>query len=119
MEILFISPQSLPCRKLPLPAFPTLFQRHSNMASQQTQRGKIFQFCVVEFIEGTTLKEVWDQMSGEDQHSVATAVVEALRKLNSVRLSDSAVQPFSAGHLETTVKRLSSRQLLGDPSRDF
>ncbi|KAJ0326226.1 hypothetical protein COL5a_007050 [Colletotrichum fioriniae] len=45
-------------------------------------------FSLTEFVEGETLEDVWEQMSHENQRSVVTDLVEALRKLHSFRIRD-------------------------------
>ncbi|KAK1521443.1 hypothetical protein CPAR01_14966 [Colletotrichum paranaense] len=51
-------------------------------------KGKRVHFSVTEFVKGETLEEAWEQMSEENQRSVVTALVEALRKLHSIWIRD-------------------------------
>ncbi|KXH34118.1 hypothetical protein CSIM01_07120 [Colletotrichum simmondsii] len=51
-------------------------------------RDKRVLFSVTEFVEGETLEKAWEQMSEENQRSVVAALVEALRKLHSIRIRD-------------------------------
>ena len=71
---------------------PGLVPETFQVGSAANDQGREFQFCMMEFVEGVTLEEVWDQMPSEDRRFVTTAVVEALSKLHSVRLSDARVQ---------------------------
>lgn len=71
---------------------PDLVPKVLQVGIAANAQGRGFQFCVMQLAQGVPLDEVWDEMSGEDQRSIAAAVAEALGKLHSVRLSDDAVQ---------------------------
>ncbi|KAK1990902.1 hypothetical protein LX36DRAFT_591661 [Colletotrichum falcatum] len=68
-------------------------------------QGRRLQFCVMEFVEGDTLEEAWEQMSSGSRRSVVAALAEALGKLHSVRISDARVRALL-------------RELPGGPERD-
>jgi RecB family exonuclease len=75
---------------------------------------------MMEFVEGITLEEVWDQTTSEDRGSVITAVVEALSKLYPVRLSDAKVQTILRRVLgEGSEEVLKKTAIGGGPRRDF
>ena len=63
---------------------PSLVSETLQVGNATNGQGREFQFSIMEFIEATSLEAVWDQMTGENRRSVATAVVEALSKLHSV-----------------------------------
>ncbi|KAK4242402.1 hypothetical protein C8A03DRAFT_40218 [Achaetomium macrosporum] len=70
-----------------------------------------FQYSVMEFVEGVALEEAWDNMMDEDRRSVTASVVEALLKLQSVRLSEAkkaALGGPSTGFIEDGRSLLSS-----------
>ena len=51
----------------------------------------MFNFSVIELVEGDLLQDVWHQMSAENQRSVVAELVKALDKLHSIRFSDKRV----------------------------
>lgn len=79
-------------QKIAATCIPNLVPETFEVGTATNDQGRIFQFCVLEFVEGGTLEEAWDDMTGEDRNSVTTANVEAVSKLQSVRLSDAKVQ---------------------------
>jgi predicted Ser/Thr protein kinase len=101
---------------------PHLVPETLQVGSAANEQGREFQFCVMEFVEGVTLEEVWDQMTGEKRASVVTAIAEAVLKLYCLRLSDAKVQTIlrralgegSEETLEKTVLGGASTGLLND-----
>ncbi|POR35889.1 Uncharacterized protein TPAR_03923 [Tolypocladium paradoxum] len=98
---------------------PDLVPKLLQVGIAANTRGVQFQFWVMEFAQGVTLEEGWDQMSGEDQSYVATAVVEALEKLHSVRLSDDAVQAILGRALGEESEEILNKAAMGGPSTGF
>lgn len=80
------------------------------------EQGREFEFCVTDFVEGITLQEIWDQMTGEDRRFVTTAVVEALEKLHSVRLLDAKVQTIMCRVLGEGGEEVLKKATMGGPS---
>ncbi|KAK6215709.1 hypothetical protein QIS74_08728 [Colletotrichum tabaci] len=81
--------------------------------------GRRLRFCVMDFAEGVTLEEVWDQMNSENQQSVVAALVEALRKLHSIRLSDDRVRDILRRELDETDVEAFQEAVMGGPSTGF
>ncbi|KAK4205222.1 hypothetical protein QBC40DRAFT_271293 [Triangularia verruculosa] len=71
---------------------PGLVSETLRISKATNKQGKEFHFSVMDLVEGSTLEEVWEQMTGENQKSVVSAIVAALSKLQSVKLSDAEVQ---------------------------
>ncbi|KAL3298793.1 Protein kinase-like domain [Colletotrichum asianum] len=82
-------------------------------------QGKRLQFSVIEFIEGDTLEEAWEQMSSESQQSVVTALVGALGKLHSIRISDPRVQTLLRQVLDDSKQDSFQEAVMGGPSTGF
>ncbi|KAF6808675.1 hypothetical protein CPLU01_15636 [Colletotrichum plurivorum] len=80
------------------------------------EQGKQLQFCVMEFVEGYTLEEAWEQMSGESRHSVVAALIEALQKLHCVRISDERVQALMQRALKGSERESFKEAVMGGPS---
>ncbi|KAI0395472.1 hypothetical protein F5Y17DRAFT_456872 [Xylariaceae sp. FL0594] len=78
-------------------------------------QGREFEFCVMELVEGSTLEEAWDHMSSENRRSVVTAVVDALSKLQSVRLYDAKVQTILRRELGEESAEVLKKAVLGGP----
>ncbi|OHE97904.1 hypothetical protein CORC01_06767 [Colletotrichum orchidophilum] len=85
----------------------------------ENAQGKRFQFCVMEFIEGDTLEEVWDLMSSESQRSVVAALVGALRKLHTIQISDDRVQAVLRQALDGSERDAFQKAVVGGPSTGF
>ncbi|KAK3988160.1 hypothetical protein QBC44DRAFT_382572 [Cladorrhinum sp. PSN332] len=98
---------------------PDLVPETLQVGSAANKQGREFQFCMMEFVEGITLEEVWDQMTGEDRRSVTTAVVEALSKLHSVRLSDAKVQTILHRVLGEGSEEVLKKATIGGPLTGF
>jgi hypothetical protein len=98
---------------------PCLVPQTLQVGSAVNDQGREFQFSVVEFVEGITLEEAWDQMPDEDRASVATAVVEALLKLQSVRLADPKVQTILCRALGEENEDVLKKATMGGPSTGF
>ncbi|KAI8270964.1 hypothetical protein K4K58_003962 [Colletotrichum sp. SAR11_239] len=82
-------------------------------------QGKRLQFSVIEFIEGDTLEEAWEQMSSESQRSVVTALVRALGKLHAIRISDDRVQTLLRHVLSDSNRESFQEAVMGGPSTGF
>ncbi|KAK2770566.1 hypothetical protein CKAH01_14689 [Colletotrichum kahawae] len=82
-------------------------------------QGKRLQFSVMEFIQGDTLEESWEQMSSENQRSVVTALVQALGKLHSIRISDARVQTLLRQVLDDSNRDSFQEAIMGGPSTGF
>lgn len=67
---------------------PDLVPKTFQVGKAANAQGRIFDFLVVEVVEGDLLENVWQLMSTDEQRNVVAELVEALRKLHSVRLSD-------------------------------
>ncbi|KAF1952418.1 hypothetical protein CC80DRAFT_452161 [Byssothecium circinans] len=98
---------------------PDLVPETLQVGTAANDQGREFQFCVIEFVEGITLEEVWDQMDGEDRRSVTTAVVEALSKLHSLRLSDAKVQTILRRVLGEGSEEVLKKAAVGGPLTGF
>ncbi|KAK0636874.1 hypothetical protein B0T17DRAFT_520154 [Bombardia bombarda] len=83
------------------------------------ENGREFEFSVIEFIEGTTLEEVWEHMIDEDQKSVTAAIVEAQSMLQQVRLSDAKVQTILHRALDEGDDEVLKKAALGGPWTGF
>ncbi|KAK4040968.1 hypothetical protein C8A01DRAFT_45794 [Parachaetomium inaequale] len=89
------------------------------VGSAANEQGREFQFSMMELVEGITLEEVWDHMTGENRASVATAVAEAISKMYSVRLSDAKVQSILRRALGERSEEVLEKAVLGGPSTGF
>lgn len=94
---------------------PDLVPKTLQVGIAANGQGREFQFSVVEYVEGVTLEGAWEQMSDENRKDVTIAVVEALRKLHSVRLSDGAVQAILGRELGEEGNELLQKTALGGP----
>ncbi|KAH6624918.1 kinase-like domain-containing protein, partial [Chaetomium sp. MPI-SDFR-AT-0129] len=95
---------------------PGLVPETLQVGSASNEQGREFEVCVMEFVEGITLQEAWDKMTGEDRISVTADVVEALSKLHSVRLSDAKVQTILRRVLGEGGDEVLERAVIGGPS---
>ncbi|KAK1840551.1 hypothetical protein CCHR01_16825 [Colletotrichum chrysophilum] len=82
-------------------------------------QGKRLQFSVIEFIEGDTLEEAWEQMSSDSQRSIVTTLVRALGKLHAVRISDDRVQTLLRQVLRDSNSESFQEAVMGGPSTGF
>lgn len=82
-------------------------------------QNKELQFCVVEFVEGHAVDEVWNEMSRDNQGSVITSLAEALEKLQSIRLSDDAVRRILSPALGEEGEKILMTAVFGGPSMGF
>jgi hypothetical protein len=98
---------------------PGLVPETLHVGSAVNEQGRGFQFCVMEFVEGTTLEEAWDQMTVEDRKSVTAAIVEALSTLNSVRLSDAKVRTILRRVLGEGSEEVLNKAAMGGPLTGF
>ncbi|GAB1312403.1 Aminoglycoside phosphotransferase domain-containing protein [Madurella fahalii] len=98
---------------------PDLVPETLQVGSAADGQGREFQFCVMELVEGVTLEEAWDQMTDEDRRSVTTAIVEALSKLHSVRLSDAKVQAILRRALGEGSEEILDKAAMGGPLTGF
>lgn len=71
---------------------PALVPTTHRVCVAANAEGRRFHFSVMDFVEGRTLEEAWDGMDDENRVSVVGAIVDALTKLHSMRLSDRTVQ---------------------------
>ncbi|KAL7948848.1 kinase-like domain-containing protein [Trichoderma barbatum] len=55
-------------------------------------QGRRLEFLIMEFGGEYTLAKVWDRLYPDEQSSIVNELIEALRKLHSVRISDDVVQ---------------------------
>lgn len=90
---------------------------HTGVA--ENEKGKQLQFCVMDFVERDTLQDAWDQMSNVSRRSVVGALVEALRKLHSVRITDERVQTLMGRALNGSEKDAFHKAVMGGPSTGF
>lgn len=98
---------------------PLLVPETLQVGSAANDQGREFQFCIMEFIEGVTLEDVWGQMTSEDRESVIAAIAEALSKLYSVRLSDTKVQTILGRALGEGSEEILKKATVGGPSTGF
>jgi serine/threonine protein kinase len=98
---------------------PGLVPETLQVGSAANEQGREFQFCMMEFVDGITLEEAWDQMTGEDRRSITTAVVEALSKLHSMRLSDAKVQMILRRALGEGSDEVLKKAAIGGPMTGF
>lgn len=69
-------------------------------------------------VQGVTLDEVWGQMVPENRASVATAVVDALSKLHSLRIDEPRVWGVLQQGLKEGVE-IPDKATMGGPLRGF
>jgi aminoglycoside phosphotransferase (APT) family kinase protein len=86
-------------------SIPGLVPEALQIGSTAKEQGREFQFSTMEFVDGVTLEEAWDEMTDEDHISTISDVVEALSMLRSLRLCDPKVQTIL-------------RRVLGEGSQD-
>ncbi|KAF6832870.1 hypothetical protein CMUS01_06742 [Colletotrichum musicola] len=106
-------------QKIAADVIPDLIPRTFQTGIANNEQGKRLQFCVMEFVEGYTLEEAWEQMSGESRHSVVAALIEALQKLHSVRISDERVQALMKRALKDSEREAFKKAVMGGPSTGF
>ena len=74
---------------------------------------------MLEFVEGVTLEQAWDQMSSDNRASVTAAVVEAVSKLQGARLGDDRVQTILRRALGDDGERVLDKAVMGGPLTGF
>ncbi|KAK3372250.1 hypothetical protein B0H63DRAFT_513702 [Podospora didyma] len=86
----------------------------------ENDQGRQFQFCVMECVNRVTLEEAWGDMSTENRDSIASAVVEALAKMQTMRLSDAQVTAILRPILAAEGNEaLLDKPIMGGPSTGF
>ncbi|KAI1113067.1 phosphotransferase enzyme family-domain-containing protein [Nemania sp. NC0429] len=98
---------------------PGLVPETLQLGSVTDGKGRDFQYSTTEFIEGNTLEEIWDDMASEDRQSIAAAIVEALSKLHSLRLSDTKVQAILRRVLGEESEEIVKKAVMGGPFIGF
>lgn len=81
--------------------------------------GRVFQYAVLEFVEGVTLEQAWDHMSPGNRASVVAAVVEAVSKLQAARLGDASIQIILRRALGERGEGVLDKALMGGPLAGF
>jgi hypothetical protein len=81
--------------------------------------GREFEYGILELVEGVTLEEAWDHMSAEDWRSVTAAIIEAVSKLQSVRLGDAKVQAILRRALSEGSEEALDKAVMGGPLTGF
>ncbi|KAI1159189.1 kinase-like domain-containing protein [Nemania serpens] len=98
---------------------PGLVPKTLQIGNVVNEQGREFQYSTIEFIEGITLEEVWAHMTEEDRRSITTAIVEALSKLHSLRLSDAKVQTILHRVLGEESEEVARKAVFGGPFTGF
>ncbi len=98
---------------------PSLVPETLQVGTAVNDRGREFEYAVLEFVEGVTLEKAWDEMSAEDQRSVTAAVVDAVSKLQAVRLSDAKVQTILRREFGQDSEEQLGRAVMGGPTTGF
>lgn len=73
-------------------SIPELVPQTIHVGKAKNAQGRMFYFSVIELVEGDLLEDVWQQISAEEQSSIIAELVEVLKKLHSIRLSDKGVK---------------------------
>ncbi|KAL0938235.1 uncharacterized protein CTRU02_207966 [Colletotrichum truncatum] len=73
----------------------------------------------MEYVEGSTLQEAWDQMSSKNQQSIVAELVGALRHLHTLRLSDGRVQALLRQALNEMLAEGFQDAVIGGPGIGF
>jgi hypothetical protein len=81
----------------------------------------MFNFSVIELVEGDLLDDVWHRISAEDQGSIVAELVEALEKIHSVRPCEKGVKEILWKTLEEGEQVLKNFDagVFGDPHTGF
>lgn len=98
---------------------PEYVPNHWDNGTAQDLEGKQYIFSVQEFVEGCTLQEVWHDMDGESRGVIITELLQAMRKLQSVRISDSVVQILARATLREDAWKSLSEAAFGGPTWGF
>lgn len=102
---------------------PELVPQTLQVGKAKNAQGRMFHFSVTEFVEGDLLEDVWQQMSAEAQSSVVAALVEALKKLHSVRPSDKGIKEILGkmlrGEGDKVLKSFERPDVFGGPNTGF
>ncbi|KAJ0165757.1 hypothetical protein CTA2_10080 [Colletotrichum tanaceti] len=106
-------------QKIAADALHDLVPATSEIGIASNGEGRRLRFCVTDFVDGVTLEEVWDQMDGGNQQSVVAALVEALRKLHSMRLSDDRVRDVLRQGMDEPDVEAFQEAVMGGPSTGF
>ena len=78
--------------KLASLALPELVPTGYQIGTITNTSGRTFDFSVTEFVQGFTLKDVWTNLNEEDQDALMQSIINAVQKLQTIRLDDKAVQ---------------------------
>lgn len=102
---------------------PELVPKTFKIGKAQNSENRVFQFSVIDFVKGELLEDVWSKMNPEEQKSVVTELVEALKKLHSVQLSDTWAQDVLSEALREAgdefLKSFKQAGALGGPLTGF
>ncbi|KAK0748272.1 hypothetical protein B0T21DRAFT_389188 [Apiosordaria backusii] len=80
------------------------------------EKGREFQFSVLEFIEGVTLEDAWELMADTNRRSVVNTIVKVLSELQSVEISDWKAQNLLQISLGEESREKLANAVLGGPS---
>lgn len=102
---------------------PDLVPKTLQVGKVANAQGRMFHFSVVEVVEGDLLEDVWQLLSADEQGNVVVELIEALRKLQSVRISDAVAQEILRKMLreddEEIQPFLDTPDLFGGPHTGF
>ncbi|KFY89794.1 hypothetical protein V500_05493 [Pseudogymnoascus sp. VKM F-4518 (FW-2643)] len=102
---------------------PDIVAKTLQIGKAANAQGRMFHFSVVEIVEGDLLEDVWQLMSADEQSNVVAELVEALRKLHPVWISDAVAQEILRKMLreddEEIQPFLETPDLFGGPPTGF
>ena len=102
-------------------AIPGLVPKGYQVGTVIDTKGRYFDFSVTQFIRGSTLHDVWHELEETQQDLIMQSVVEAVQKLQTLRLEDEKVQtilkdtPYFDGSNASTANGLELFKPLGGP----
>ena len=102
-------------------ALPDLVPKGYQIGTVTDTSGRTLDFSITQFIEGVTLQDVWTELGETGQDSIMKSIIDAVQKLQSLRLDDTAVQkilketPYCNEANMPTKNDLVSPGILGGP----
>lgn len=111
-------------QRLTATIIPEFVPQILQVGKTRNEQGRKFNFSVIEFVEGDTLEDVWQQMTEEERSSIVAELVQALEKLHSTRLGDKGVMEILGKILdeeddEDLKKGLEQPGVFGGPHTGF
>ena len=108
-------------QQLAATVIPGLVPQNLQVGKAKNLQERMFDFSVIEFVDGELLEDVWHQLDAENQSSIAAEIAEALKRLHSVRPRDEKIKEI-LGTLrdgDKILERVEQPGVFGGPHTGF